>query len=497
MCAITVLNTAGETCSFAYMIAMHTTTDNYFRALFEAGRHGDAREESFYAPLADLVRAMAEFHGATGLTVTTLPKQTEAGNPDFRVWDGRARITGYIEAKKPGVNLDQIETSPQLKRYLHTFPNVILTDFYEFRLYRDGQRLARVVAGQSFVPGSLKSPSPVCDADGIADLFGQFLSFSLPRRFTARTLAVELAKRTRFLRDEVVALELAEEEKRGRGDILGFYQAFKSFLIADLSLEQFADLYAQTVTYGLFAARTRSGGKGFDRRSAFDCIPRTIGILRELFQFISYGDLPEALKWSVDDIAEVLAAADVKRLLDQFYREGKGRDPIVHFYETFLSEYDPSERERRGVYYTPEPVVGYIVRSVHALLKSRFGKSDGLAAEGVTLLDPAAGTMTFIAEAARQAAAEYEASYGDGSMSEFVRDHILRNFHAFELMMAPYAVGHLKMSFLLEELGYALTDDDRFKLYLTNTLEFEDLAQCELPGMTHAQSRSLISAWSR
>jgi len=112
------------------MIAMHTTTDNYFRALFEAGRHGDAREESFYAPLADLARAMAGLHGATGLTVTTLPKQTEAGNPDFRVWDGRARITGYIEAKKPGVNLDLIETSPQLKRYLHTFPNVILTDFY-------------------------------------------------------------------------------------------------------------------------------------------------------------------------------------------------------------------------------------------------------------------------------------------------------------------------------------------------------------------------------
>jgi len=475
------------------MIATQTTADNYFRALFEAGRHGDAREESFYAPLADLVRAMAEHHGATGLTVTTLPKQTEAGNPDFRVWDGRARITGYIEAKKPGVNLDQIETSPQLKRYLHTFPNVILTDFYEFRLYRDGQRLARVVAGQSFVPGSLKAPSPVRDADGLSDLFAQFLSFSLPRRFTARTLAVELAKRTRFLRDEVVALELAEEEKRGRGDILGFYQAFKSFLIADLSLEQFADLYAQTVTYGLFAARTRFAGEGFDRRSAFDCIPRTIGLLRDMFQFISYGDLPESLKWTVDDLAEVLASADVKRLLDEFYREGKGRDPIVHFYETFLSEYDPAERERRGVYYTPEPVVGYIVRSVHALLKSRFGKTDGLASEGVTLLDPAAGTMTFIAEAARQAAAEYEASYGDGSMSEFVRDHILGRFHAFELMMAPYAVGHLKMSFLLEELGYTLSDDDRFKLYLTNTLEFEDLAQSELPGMRALSEESRLA----
>jgi len=431
--------------------------------------------------------------GKSGLTVTTLPKQTEAGNPDFRIWDGRARITGYIEAKKPGVNLDQIEVSPQLKRYLHTFPNVILTDFYEFRLYRDGQRMLRVVAGQSFVPGALHAPAPVSDAEGLADLFAQFFSFSLPRRFTARTLAVELAKRTRFLRDEVVALELAEEEKRGRGDILGFYHAFKSFLIADLTLAQFADLYAQTVTYGLFAARTRFAGEGFNRQSAFDCIPRTIGLLRDLFQFISYGDLPEALKWTVDDLAEVLAAADVKRLLEQFYHEGKGRDPIVHFYETFLSEYDPAERERRGVYYTPEPVVGYIVRSVHALLQTHFGKHDGLAADGVTLLDPAAGTMTFIAEAARQASDAYEQAYGDGAKAEFVRDHILQKFHAFELMMAPYAVGHLKMSFLLEELGYALSDEDRFKLYLTNTLEFEELAQSELPGMRALSEESHLA----
>jgi predicted helicase len=145
------------------------------------------------------------------------------------------------------------------------------------------------------------------------------------------------------------------------------------------------------------------------------------------------------------------------------------------------------------VYYTPEPVVGYIVRSVHALLKDRFGKSEGLAAEGVTLLDPAAGTMTFVAEAARQAAAEYETRYGDGAKAEFVRDHILKNFHAFELMMAPYAVGHLKMSFLLEELGYTLTDDDRFKLYLTNTLEFEDLAQSELPGMRALSEESRLA----
>lgn len=470
----------------------HKEIAGYFEALFSADRHGDAREESFYPALRSFLETAALTQGKKGARVTMLPKPTEAGNPDFRVWDGQSRIMGYIEAKAPGGNLDQAETSDQLKRYIRTFPNVILTDFYEFRLYRDGARIARVTAGFAFSAGKLKHPSAVKDADGLATLFGQFFSFAMPRQFTAKTLAVELAKRTRFMRDEVVALELREEKEKGASELIGFYKAFQDFLIANLKLEQFADLYSQTITYGLFAARTRAKGE-FSRKNAYDLIPRTIGILRDLFRFVSLGDLPESLKWMVDDIAEVLANADVKDILDRFYQEGKGRDPIVHFYETFLTEYDPKERERRGVYYTPEPVVGYIVRSIHRILKDVFKRADGLASEGVTLLDPAAGTMTFVAEAAKLAVEEYIKKYGAGAKSGFIRDHVLRDWYAFELMMAPYAVGHLKMSFLLEELGYALRDNDRFNLYLTNTLEFEDLEQTDLPGMRSLSEESHLA----
>ena len=188
------------------------------------------------------------------------------------------------------------------------------------------------------------------------------------------------------------------------------------------------------------------------------------------------------MEWIIDDIAEVLAVADVNKLLQQYFREGKGKDPIVHFYETFLSEYDPGTREKRGVYYTPEPVVSYIVRSLNHILKDRFGRSEGLASDSVTILDPAAGTLTFLAEAAKLAAQEFAAKYGDGGKEDFIQEHILENFYAFELMMAPYAVGHLKISFLLEEIGYHLEKDDRFKLYLTNTLEMEELAQTESAG---------------
>ncbi|MBI4727120.1 N-6 DNA methylase, partial [candidate division TA06 bacterium] len=152
--------------------------------------------------------------------------------------------------------------------------------------------------------------------------------------------------------------------------------------------------------------------------------------------------------------------------------------------------YDPSLREKRGVYYTPEPVVGYIVRSLHQILKDEFNKADGLASPDVTALDPAAGTLTFLAEAAKLAVNEFVGKYGKGSKDKFIKEHILKNFYAFELMMAPYAVGHLKMGFLLEELGYKLRDDDRFKLYLTNTLEMDEFKQTNIPFMAELSKES-------
>src|SRR4030065_744286 len=222
-------------------------------------------------------------------------------------------------------------------------------------------------------------------------------------------------------------------------------------------------------------------------------IPRTIGILRDVFRFVSLGDLPRQMEWIIDDISDVLATTNVYKILDEYFNKHKGKDPIVHFYETFLAEYDPKTREKVGVYYPPEPVVSYIVRSLHHVLKEHFKRSDGLAGEPVPVLDPAAGTLTFLAEAAKLAVEEFVSKYGEGAKANFIRNHILKNFYAFELMMAPYAVGHLKMSFLLEELGYKLQKDDRFKLYLTNTLEMEELAQTSLPGMASLSEESHLA----
>jgi len=463
----------------------------YFKEIHAVAQQGDAREESFYPALAAMLKAVADATGRKHVRVTTLPKPTDAGNPDFRLWNGTDRIVGYVEAKKPTEErLDAIEESEQLTRYRSTFPNLILTNFFEFRLYRNGERVQTVLAARPFVLTRLHTTPPLEKPEDLRALLDRFLGFSLPKAFTAETLAVELAKRTRFLRD-VIHQELGREQN-APGVLSGFFEAFQTYLIGTLTTEDFADLFAQTIAYGLFAARTRAGD-GFSRRAAFDSIPHTIGVLRDLFRFISLGDLPEQLAWCVDDIAEVLAVADAPGILDRYYHEGKGSDPIVHFYETFLKQYDPDERERRGVYYTPEPVVGYIVRSLHSILKTDLGKRDGLASDGVTLLDPAAGTMTFIARAAQQAVAEFEVKYGKGGRADFIRRHILKNFYAFELMMAPYAVGHLKMSFFLEELGHRLADNERVPFYLTNTLDNEELEQSRLPGFSALAEESRLA----
>jgi predicted helicase len=442
---------------------------------------GDAREESYYGHFANFLESFAEETGKKHIQITTLPKKTEAGNPDFRVWDGKQKIVGYIEAKKPGEKLDLIEDSEQLKRYRATFPNLILTDFYEYRLYRNGELFDTVLLARQFIAKKLKTVPPVENEQKFITLLEKFFSFSLPKVFTAENLAVELAKRTGFLRDEVIIKELEEQEK-GKGFIFGFYTAFKQYLVSDLSQKDFADIYSQTITYGLFAARTRANGE-FNRRLAYNLIPQTIGILRDVFSFISLGKLPQQMEVIIDDIAEVLQAADVNKILDEYYRKGKGEDPIVHFYETFLNIYDPKTREKRGVYYTPEPVVKYIVRAIHDLLKTHFHLQDGLASKELTLLDPAGGTLTFPAEAIKLAVQEYTEKYGDAGKTKLIKNQILKNFYAFELMMAPYAIGHIKISFLLEELGYTMQDDDRFKLYLTNTLDMEDLKQTEIPGL--------------
>jgi hypothetical protein len=205
--------------------------DSYLHSLFDITKRGDAREESYYSALEDLVISLAGHFGKPKVQVTTLPKKTEAGNPDFRVWDGALSQIGYIEAKTPQTNLGEIEESEQLERYLDTFPNLILTNFYEFRLYRKGQKLETVLLARPMIASKLKTVPPAERPDELIKLFERFFEFSIPTTFTAESLARELAIRTRFLRDQVIKEELRESDG-GNKKILGFYEAFSKHLIA-------------------------------------------------------------------------------------------------------------------------------------------------------------------------------------------------------------------------------------------------------------------------
>ena len=454
----------------------------YLENIAQTTVHEDQREESYYPAIATLMTEFANSINKKKVSVTILPKKTEAGNPDFRIWNGDNKIVGYIEAKIPDTDLNRTENSEQLKRYIETFPNVILTDFYEFRLYRNGELIDKVSIGRPFVPKKIKTQPSVENQSDFEQLLNTFFNFSLPQIFTAENLALELAKRTRFLRDEIVRVELQNDNTKNY--IRGFYNAFQKYLISGLQENEFADLYSQTVAYGMFAARTRAKqDETFNRKNAVDNIPTTIGILRDVFEFISLGKLPQQMEVIIDDIAEVLNVSDATKLLSDFYKQGKGNDPIIHFYETFLNKYDPATREKRGVYYTPKPVVQYIVNSVDEILIRDF-KRIGFADTKVKVLDPASGTLTFLAEATKKAINTFVEYFGDGDKNGFIKRHILKDFYGFELMMSPYAIAHLKMSYLLQEQGYTLDNEDRFQLYLTNTLDAKIVDMPELPGLT-------------
>lgn len=463
--------------------------NQYFQDIFKTYKTGDATEASYYSDLKKLLEKFLQSKGIDP-NITIQPKRTQAGIPDFTIRKGKELI-GYIEAKDLKIDdLQIIENSEQIKRYQEKLPNFILTNYYDFWLWRrdsldekKGQWIKKVRIGQPRIL-ELKTNIIPQNENDFFDLLKVFFSFYIPERKTAKSLAKELASRANLIKPEIkYLLDDGKIEEIDR-----IYDAFKEYLISDLKKEDFADIYAQTITYGLFIARLKqTNQEKFNRFLAEQLIPKNIQVLHDTFSLISSTILPEAIATYVDDMATVLAHADIENIRQELQHQKGGGDPIIHFYETFLKEYNPEKKKARGVYYTPLPVVSYIVRSINLLLKERFNKKLGFASDDVTLLDPASGTLTFPAQAITIAKEEVDKSSASGNWLQIVKNHILKDFYAFELLMAPYIIGHLKISLLLEDLGYKDWDrDDHFKLYLTNTLDFSEHKQSNLPGFPHA-----------
>ncbi|MFM6754428.1 MAG: N-6 DNA methylase, partial [Dolichospermum sp.] len=264
-------------------------------------------------------------------------------------------------------------------------------------------------------------------------------------------------------------------------------ESFQRVLIKDLTVEQFADMYAQTICYGLFAARCNTDNpQTFSRETAAFKLPKTNPFLRSIFGQIAGPDLDDRISSTVDNLANILQQTEMAEILKDFGKRTRREDPVVHFYETFLAEYDPKMRESRGVYYTPEPVVDYIVKSVDYVLRNKLNISKGLAdsqkikipnpqgeetieTHQVLILDPAVGTGTFMHGVIDFIYDQFKSQ--KGMWSSYVSQHLLPRLFGFELLMAPYTVAHIKLGLQLQELGYDFSSDERLRIYLTNTLQ--------------------------
>lgn len=462
---------------------------DYFKQISQAFAAGNATEHTYRPALQTLLQRLAP-----GVTATNEPKRIKCGAPDYILTRGETPL-GYVEAKDIGEPLDKIESSEQLKRYRESLGNLILTDYVEFRWYVGGQhRLsASLGTGGTKIGGVIKplvlAPNGAAE---VGHLLEAFFEAQVPTVGSPKELAERMAKLARRVR-ETIGLALLAEDKGGT--LHQQFEGFRKVLLHDLTPELFADMYAQTIAYGLFAARcNKKPGERFTRVLAPHQLPKTNPFLRKTFGYIAGPDLDERVDWLVDDLAELLERADMEAILKDFGHRTRQEDPVVHFYETFLAAYDPKMREARGVYYTPEPVVSYLVRSVDHLLKTEFGLSDGLAdsskvtvatADGpqevhrVQILDPATGTGTFLHGVVDHIAETYAAN--KGMWSAYVSQHLLPRLFGFELLVAPYAVAHLKLGLQLAESGYDFKSDERLGIYLTNTLEEGDVTAGTLP----------------
>lgn len=460
----------------------------YIENINKLYKTGNAREHSYRGDLQVLINTIV-----TDVLVTNEPARIECGAPDYIITK-RDIPVGYIEAKDIGVDLESKSLKEQFDRYKASLQNLIFTDYLTFHLYINGEFKTKVQIAE-IKNGKIVPVSP--NFSMFTDLIKDFCLFEGQTIKSSSTLAAMMAKKARMLENIIEAALLSDIKKEETSSLRDQMDAFQKILIHDIKPKEFADIYAQTIAYGMFAARFHDKTlETFSRQEAAELIPKSNPFLRSLFSYIAGPDIDDRIKWIVESLAEIFRSADVATLLKDF-RKGKSRlapsqteDPIIHFYETFLTEYDPALRKARGVWYTPSPAVNFIVRAIDDILKTEFGIKEGIADSSmidievkqpgekkptkkkvhrVQFLDPATGTGTFIAELIRQVYQKFQGQ--EGIWSNYVENHLIPRLHGFELLMASYAMAHLKIDMLLQETDFKPTKNQRLKIYLTNSLE--------------------------
>jgi predicted helicase len=451
--------------------------NNYIQDLQENSQRGG--ERSHYPSLKRLIEGLM-----IGINARIEEKGNQAGIPDLTIRKNE-RILGYIEAKDIHVDLGKIQKTAQIKRYLESNIgyNLILTNYLEFWWYVNGEcektaKLADLKSGKIIL---------VNDLQPIRELLQLFLNQKAKDINNYYDLAKEMAAYTKTIRN---AIQSSLEIETTTEELNRLQETFKKLLLLDIDNDKFADMYAQTIAYGLFTAKIghvqNPGEFAFNRTTASIYITDKIPFLKGLFDLVLGTNSVSKIHKSIENLIELFNTIDMTNILENFGQETRTEDPVIHFYETFLAAYESSLRKSRGVYYTPEPVVNFIVRSVNDILVNEeiFDLEYGLGNRKVTILDPATGTGTFLYAVIKQIR-DNVAKYGVDKWNSFLRDaKLLKRLFGFELLMTPYTIAHLKLGLLLGDLGYKFAPAERLKIYLTNALEAGIKSGELIPGIT-------------
>ena len=480
----------------------------YISTVNQKYRAGNATEHTYRGVLEQLMQTLLP-----KLRIVNEPKREKCGAPDYIASRKDGMPVFYIEAKDIGDN-DLDGRNPhghkeQFTRYKQALDYIIFTDYLDFHLYEFGEFVDSVRIAE------IKGDKIVAineNEDKFLNLIEHLGNTAIQSITSASRLAKLMAGKARLLENIIEQAMNDETDSYANENIRGQYQAFKDVLIQELKPSEFADIYAQTIAYGMFAARLHDDTpKDFSREEAARLIPKTNPFLRQIFNNLAGNDLDDRIAWVVDDLATVFQATNIQKIMKTYVQDKRHHDPMIHFYEDFLSEYNPKLRKSKGVWYTPQPVVGFIVRAVDEILQKEFGLAEGLAdysmiekevaveqsydkrtSDGakhemhkfhrVQILDPATGTGTFLAEVVNQIHDRYRDN--QGIWQQYVEQHLLPRLNGFEILMASYAVAHIKLDMLLSETGYQHQTDKRLHVYLTNSLE-----------ESNNEARTLFAQW--
>lgn len=481
------------------------TTQHYVESINSRFKLGNATEHTFRGDLAQLIETLVP-----DIVATNEPKRQKCGAPDYILTRKEIPI-GFIEAKDIGdKDLDGTKKTgnkEQFDRYKASLENLIFTDYINFHLYRNGEFVTKISIAEVMGNQIKALPENFSTFENLIKDFALYVGQTIK---SPKKLAEMMAGKARLLADIIANALMSDEKSSSNSTLRDQMEAFKEILIHDITPKGFADVYAQTIAYGMFAARLHDATlPTFSRQEAAELIPKSNPFLRKLFGYIAGPDLDDRIKWIVDSLVDIFLACNVEEILKDYGKSTKMENPIIHFYETFLSEYDPKLRKARGVWYTPAPVVNFIVRAVDDILKTEFHLSQGLAdtsktkitlntqnfnkkkqkyetvdqeVHKVQILDPATGTGTFLAEVVKHVHQKFAGQ--QGIWSNYVEKHLIPRLNGFELLMASYAMAHLQLDLLLKDTGYKATSDERLRVYLTNSLE-----------ESHPDTNTLFASW--